>query len=171
MSISRELQLARQKSLHRCVPFVHAVMWISWNRWSSVFFRREITALVGGPGNIAVYRHILVIPPNRYRRKTKNRLTPKHYRRIALPTKKYRHISVCRFRQSRYRRKMKNRLTPKNYRRMAISPRLCPPNKTLPTTTLNIFTCDIFNVHSFNCPKVELMHFPRTSSYKYQRTS
>ena len=27
------------------------------------FSRREITALVGGPGNTAVYRHILVIPP------------------------------------------------------------------------------------------------------------
>ena len=27
------------------------------------FSRREITALVGGPVNIAVYRHILVIPP------------------------------------------------------------------------------------------------------------
>ena len=27
------------------------------------FSRREITALVGGPGNMAVYHHILVIPP------------------------------------------------------------------------------------------------------------
>ena len=27
------------------------------------FSRREIAALVGGPGNMAVYRHILVIPP------------------------------------------------------------------------------------------------------------
>ena len=26
------------------------------------FSRREITALVGGPGNMAVYRHSLVIP-------------------------------------------------------------------------------------------------------------
>ena len=42
------------------------------------------------PGNMAVYRHILVIPPtakSRYRRKTKNRLPPKHYRRIAFPPK------------------------------------------------------------------------------------
>ena len=27
------------------------------------FSRREITALAGGPGNMAVYRHILVLPP------------------------------------------------------------------------------------------------------------
>ena len=27
------------------------------------FSRREITALIGGPGNMAVYRHLLVIPP------------------------------------------------------------------------------------------------------------
>ena len=27
------------------------------------FSRRENTALVGGPGNMAVYRHILVVPP------------------------------------------------------------------------------------------------------------
>ena len=27
------------------------------------FSRRETTTLVGGPGNMAVYRHILVIPP------------------------------------------------------------------------------------------------------------
>ena len=40
--------------------------------------------------------------------------------------------------RSRYRRKMKNRLPLKNYRRMAIPPRLCPPKKTLPTTTLEI---------------------------------
>ena len=30
-------------------------------RW--YFSRREITARVGGPGNMAVYRHILVMPP------------------------------------------------------------------------------------------------------------
>ena len=28
-----------------------------------IFSRREITALVGGPGNKAVYRYFLVIPP------------------------------------------------------------------------------------------------------------
>ena len=28
MPISRELQLARQKPLHRCAPLVHAVIWI-----------------------------------------------------------------------------------------------------------------------------------------------
>ena len=32
-------------------------------KWSALFSSREITALVGGPGNMAVYRHILVIPP------------------------------------------------------------------------------------------------------------
>ena len=51
---------------------------------------------------------------SRYRRKTKNRLPPKNYRRTALPPKKYRHMLVYRFCQSRYRRKMKKRLPPKN---------------------------------------------------------
>ena len=60
---------------------------------------------------------------SRYRGKTKNRLPPKNYRRIALPPKKYRHILVHRFRQSRYRRKMNNRLPPKNYRRTALPPK------------------------------------------------
>ena len=36
------------------------------------FSRREITALVGSPGNMAVYRHLLVIPP------TAKVLTPKN---------------------------------------------------------------------------------------------
>ena len=84
---------------------------------------------------------------SRYGRKTKNRLPPKNYRRIALPPNKYRHILVYRFRQSRYRRKMKNRLPPANYRRMAIPPRLCPPKKPLPTTTLVI--CYMYG----NCPQ------------------
>ena len=63
------------------------------------FSRREITALVGGPGNMAVYRHILVIPPTAKVLPPKNRLPPKQYRRIALPPKKSRHILVYRFRQ------------------------------------------------------------------------
>ena len=60
------------------------------------FSRREITALVGGPRNMAVYRHILLIPPTAkvLPPKNENRLPPRHYRRIALPLKKYRHILV-----------------------------------------------------------------------------
>ena len=59
---------------------------------------------------------------SRYRRKTKNRLPPKNFRRIALPPNNYRRIALppkkyYRFRQSRYRRQMKNRLPQKNYRR------------------------------------------------------
>ena len=56
-----------------------------------------MTAMVDDPGNMAVYRRMLVIwrftakvlPP-----KNENRLPPKHYRRIALPPKKYRHTLV-----------------------------------------------------------------------------
>ena len=41
-------------------------------------YRREITALVGGPGNMAVYRHILVIPATAkvLPPKNENRLPP-----------------------------------------------------------------------------------------------
>ena len=83
----------------------------------------------------------------RYRRKTKNRVPPKHYRRIAfppnnyrrivLPPKRFRHILVYRFRQSRCRQKRENRQPPKNYRRIAIPPRLCPTKKPLLMTTLH----------------------------------
>ena len=62
------------------------------------------------------YRQVLNLR-SRYRRKTKNRLPPKNYRRIALlpnnyrrialPPKKYRHILAYRFRQSRYRQNWK----------------------------------------------------------------
>ena len=115
-------------------------------RWSSVFFRREITALVGGPGNMAVYRHILVIPPTVKIVTAEKRRTA--YRQNIAAVLHYRRKNTdifwfYRFRQSSYRQKQENRQPRKNYRRMAISPRLCPPNKTLPTTTLNIFTCDI----------------------------
>ena len=70
------------------------------------FSRREITALVGGPGNMAAYRHILVIPPTAKvvtveKRKTayhQNITSVLHYRRkntaiyfvLPLPPKKYR---------------------------------------------------------------------------------
>ena len=70
------------------------------------FSRREITALVGGPGNMVVYRHILVIPPTAKvvtveKRKTayhQNITSVLHYRRkntaiyfvLPLPPKKYR---------------------------------------------------------------------------------
>ena len=40
------------------------------------FFRREITALVGGPGDMAVYRHILVIPPTAQALPPKNEKLP-----------------------------------------------------------------------------------------------
>ena len=40
------------------------------------FSRRQIIALVGGPGNMAVYRHILVIPPAAKVLPPKNEKTP-----------------------------------------------------------------------------------------------
>ena len=71
------------------------------------FSRHEITALVSGPGNMAVYRHILVIPPTAKVLPPKNEKSPtaKNYRRITLPPKKYRHILVL-------------TLPPKNYRQL-----------------------------------------------------
>ena len=68
------------------------------------FPRSEITALVGGPGNMAVYRHILVIPPTAKVLPSinENRLPPKHYRRIALQPKKFRHILVLALPPKRY---------------------------------------------------------------------
>ena len=81
----------------------------------------------------------LPLPPNSLPPKNeKSPTAKKNYRRIALPPKNYRHILVYRFRQSRYRQKRENRQPPKNYRRMAIPPRLCPPKRPLPTTTLKI---------------------------------
>ena len=74
---------------------------------------------------------------SRDRRKMRNRLPPKNYRRIALPPQKYRHILVYRFRQSHYRQKRENRQPPKKYRRIAIPPRLCPTKKPLLMTTLH----------------------------------
>ena len=59
-------------------------------RW--YFPPREITALVGGPGNMAVYHHILVIPPTAIVVTAENRKTA--YRRIALPPTKCRHVLV-----------------------------------------------------------------------------
>ena len=74
-----------------------------------------------------------------------------HYRR--------KHTAIFwfyRFRQSRYRQKRENGQPPKNYCRMAIPPRLCPPKKPLPTTTLkkmyNLFflsRCHIISTTSF----------------------
>ena len=48
------------------------------------FSRREITALVDGPGNMAVYRNILVIPPTAKVLPLNNKKSPAavlHYRR------------------------------------------------------------------------------------------
>ena len=62
------------------------------------FSRREITALVGGPGNMAVEvnRHILVITPTAKVLPPKNEKlrTAKTYRRIALRPKKCPHTFV-----------------------------------------------------------------------------
>ena len=66
----------------------------------------------------------------------KNHLPPKNYRRIALPPKNTAIFWFYRLRQSRSRQKGENRQPPKNYRLMATRPRLCPPKKPLPTTTL-----------------------------------
>ena len=85
------------------------------------FSRREITALVGGPGNMAVYRHILVIPPTAKVLPPKNRLPPKQYRRIALPPKKSRHILVYRFRQKSTANSTVD--TAKTYRQLSIPPK------------------------------------------------
>ena len=110
-------------------------------RW--YFPPREITALVGGPGNMAVYHHILVIPPTavlHYRRqnaamfwfyhfcqkKTPNLDTAKTYRQLSIPPKDYRQLSIPpkRYRQhwippKRYRRHF---IPPKRYRRYWIPP-------------------------------------------------
>ena len=109
------------------------------------FSRREITALVGGPGNMAVYRHKLVIPPTAkvLSPKNENRLPPKHYRRIALPLKKYRRILVLPLPPEKYRqlsippkeycqlsrppeRYRQHWIPPKRYRRHWISPKVPP---------------------------------------------
>ena len=60
-----------------------------------------VKLLVGGSGNMAVYRHILVIPPNAkvLPPKNENRLPPKHYRGIALLPKNTALFWFHRFRQ------------------------------------------------------------------------
>ena len=73
------------------------------------FSRREITALVGGPGNMAIYRQTSKCFGNTAYRQSvtvekRNCLQPKHYRRIALLTpKKYRHILVLPLPPKKYR--------------------------------------------------------------------
>ena len=64
------------------------------------FSRREITALVGGPGNMEVYRHILVIPPTAKVVTAEKRKTA--YRK-AFPPKKYHHILVLPLPRKTYR--------------------------------------------------------------------
>ena len=60
------------------------------------FCRREITALVGGPGNTAVYRHISVVPPTakvvtaeKRKPPTANTVPP-----YCITAEKYRHILI-----------------------------------------------------------------------------
>ena len=90
------------------------------------FSRREITAMVGGPGNMAIYRHILVISPTAKVLPPKNEQPPTAK---TLPPKKYRHLLVYRFRQkstanSRYRQNVPPTLsTAKEYRQLSISPK------------------------------------------------
>ena len=68
-------------------------------RW--YFPPREITALVGGPGNMVVNHHILVIPPTAKIVTAENRKSA--YRRIALPPTKCRHILVLPLLPKKYR--------------------------------------------------------------------
>ena len=78
------------------------------------FSRREINALVGGPGNMAVYRHILVIPPRAkvvtaeplktaYRQSITAAL---HYRRINSPIFWFYRFREKNTANSRYRQKV-----------------------------------------------------------------
>ena len=142
------------------------------------FSRREITALVGGPGNMAVYRHKLVIPPTAkvLSPKNENRLPPKHYRRIALPLKKYRRILVLplppeKYRQlsippkeycqlsrppERYRqhwippkRYRRHWMSPKRYRRYWIEPKRYRVHWIPPKTYRLFFSCSFFVLCSF----------------------
>ena len=69
---------------------------IFWQGGRRYFSRREITALVGGPGNMAVYRHILVIPPTVKVLLPKNEKTPTAE---ALPPKNTTIFLFYRFRQ------------------------------------------------------------------------
>ena len=76
---------------HLCRDSVSLLLCIHYLKGDRRYFsRHEIAALVGGPGNMAVYRHVLVISSttkqSRYRRRAKNRLPPNitavlHYRR------------------------------------------------------------------------------------------
>ena len=78
------------------------------------FSRREITALAAGPGNMAVYRHILVIPPDVEVLPPKNEKPPtaKTLPPYCITAEKIpSYFGSCRFRQkstvySRYRQKV-----------------------------------------------------------------
>ena len=87
----------------------------------------------------------------------------------------------------KYRQKRENRQPPKNYRRMAIPPRLCPPKKPLPTTTLLIMMAYIYSnsylvpgtrVHLFyhsvgilRPQKIYLFSHGRTDKYRSRSTA
>ena len=64
------------------------------------FSRRKITALEGGPGNMAVYHHILVTPPTAKVVTAKKRKLPTAK---TIPPKKDRHISVLPLPSKEYR--------------------------------------------------------------------
>ena len=72
-----------------------------------IFPAVKITALVGGPGNMAVYRRISVIPPTAKVLPPKNEKPPTAK---TLPPKKYRHLLVL-------------PLPPKKYRQLYIPPK------------------------------------------------
>ena len=83
------------------------------------FSSREITAVVGGPVNLTIYRHILVIPPTAKvvtAKKTQNYLPPKHYRRKNTAV-----FWIYRFRQN----KTPTLDTAKKYRQLSIPPKEC----------------------------------------------
>ena len=91
------------------------------------FSRREITAPVGGPGNMAVYRHVLVLPSTAKVLPPKNkkkRLPPEHYRRrntAIFCFYRFRHESTA---KSRYCQIVPPTLnTAKEYRQLSIPPK------------------------------------------------
>ena len=88
--------------------------------WSSEFSRREITALVGGPGN--VNRHILAIQPIAKVLPSKNEKPPtaKTLRPYCITAKKYRHILVLPFPPKNYRQLS---IPPEEYRQLSIPPK------------------------------------------------
>ena len=139
------------------------------------FSRREINALVGGPGNMAVYRHILVIPPTAKVVTAKKRQTAYHQNSTAVLHYRRNNTATFwfyRFRQkstanSRFRRKepptlkryrphwippkryRRHWVSPKRYRRYWIPPKRYSVHWIPPKKYRRFFSCSFFVLCSF----------------------